>query len=476
MYKPSRELFVNGDPQTYALDMAAIARERPIIIARTLLHLAICISALPPEFDQGRLSQVWSLEAVMENYVATVTSYVTHSDESMCTLPGLETLLLLTIYHINCANLRQSWLIIRRAVNLAQLMGFHRIIMRPTASPPIEAIEDAKVLWRAIVDIETYLGLHLRLPFASEEYPCDEDRSPCNVHRARLNALTRQIAAADGKVSPQSYVQALSLDEKLEGLMKEMSKEFWEVPNVSSTARSPESATVLQILVQQMVHLELKILVHLPFLLRAHTESKYEYSKITAVQASRNVIIRWFALQDASITQVCCRFAELGMYIATVTIVLDILIDMGIKDRVEVQRTRGGDFNMVCRVIGAMEKLAKGSPREKIAARTAVVIRKLMCALDPSRRTVQSARLTIPYFGTIAISYQKPPIRPPFQFESDSGRKLNNSTTGSHEPVFSFVSNDLWPSPEGCWDGDLDFDIILFDGLEDKDTEGNWVF
>jgi hypothetical protein len=25
-------------------------------------------------------------------------------------------------------------------------------------------------------------------------------------------------------------------------------------------------------------------------------------------------------------------------------------------------------------------------------------------------------------------------------------------------------------------DCDLDWDIVLFDGLEDKDTEGNWVF
>lgn len=479
MYKPNKDLFVNRDPQSYALDMEAVSGEHLIIIARTLLHLAVCITALPPEFDTKRLSHIWSLEAAVQNYVLTVTSLVTYSDEMLCTLPGLETLLLLAMYHFNSANLRQAWLIIRRCMNLAQLMGFHSIITKPSISPPVEAIENAKILWRGIVDAETYLGLHLRLPFASDEYPSDDEGlDHGQVHRAKLTALSRQISALDRTVTPQSYVQALALDEKLESLMKLLSKEFWDVPNIPSTARSPESSAVLERLVGQIWHFELKILVHLPFLLRAPNESRYEYSKITALQASRNVILRWFALRNASITQACCRFAELGVFIATVTIGLDILIEMGTKEKSEVQRTRGSDFAMVCRVIGEMEKLAKASPREKIAARTAEVIKKILCSLDPSKRTAQSARLTIPYFGTIEIAYHKPPTRPAYDLDSDTGRKLNATTTSQHSPVFSFVSNQLWPATGNmtCGGSDLDFDIIMFDGLQDQDTEGNWVF
>lgn len=477
MYKPNKDLFVHGDPLSYALDMAAVGRERSIIIARTLLHLAVCIRSLPPEFDTRRLSHARSLDETMETYVSSVNSFISTSDEVLCTLPGLETLLLLTIYHVKDSSLRMSWLVIRRAVNLAQLMGLHRIMKKSTSTcQSIEAIDNAKVLWRAIVDVETYLGLHLRLPFSSEVYPCDSSGDSFSNYRAKVAILSRQIAELDGNITPQTYVHALNLDEKLETLMKQMPQDFWEVPNVPSTARTPESAAVLERLVQQIWHLELKIFVHLPFLLRAHQESKYEYSKITGLQASRNVIMRWFALRNASITQACCRFAELGVFFATLTIGLNILIEMGTKEKSEVQRTRGSDFAIVCRVIGEMEKLAKGSPREKIAARSASVIKKVLCSLDPSQRTAQSAKLRIPYFGTIEIAYHKPPLRPPFDLDSDSGRKLNEPIASSHSPVFSFVSNDLWPSTERSECGDLDFDIILFDGLEDRDTEGNWVF
>ncbi|ORY04136.1 hypothetical protein BCR34DRAFT_591337 [Clohesyomyces aquaticus] len=458
LYRPAKNLFVNQDP---------LSSYPP---SSCDLH-----PHAPPTFETTRLSNIWSLDAAMENYVATVTSLITSSDEQMSTLPGLETLQLLAAYHLNSGNLRQSWLVIRRAMNLAHLMGFHRIITQPDPNSPAETIEAAKFTWRTFVDADRYLGLHLRLPFASEEYPCPGNAHPALMHRCKLASISQSISELDREVTSQTYVQALALDEKLEGYMKDMSKDFWDVPNVPSTARSPESAEVIERLIVQIWHFELKIFVHLPFLLRAPQETRYEYSKITALQASRNVILRWFALRNSGITQACCRVAELGVFIATVTMTLNILTEMATKSKIEVQKTRGGDFAMVCRVIGELEKLAKSSTREKIASHSATVIKRLLSSLDPSRRTLGKARLTIPYFGSIDIGFHTPPVRPPFDLDSDAGKKLNSNATGSHLPVFSFVSNALWPSTDRGGEG-LDFDIILFDGLEDRDTDGNWVF
>lgn len=476
IYKATREMYVNHDVQSYALDMAAIGRERSIIVARTLLHLAICINSLPPEFDNSRLANMWSLDATMQNYVTTVTTLITSSDELMLTLHGLETLMLLALFHMNSANLRQSWLIVRRALNLAHLMGFHRIITQADLKPPIPAVSNAKMIWRGFVDLDRYLGLHLRLPFAADDYPLPPDADLHLAHKSRINTLARQIAELDRDISPQGYASALALDEKLESVMKELPKEFWEVPNIPSTARSPECYAVLERLMVQMWHFELKVFIHLPYLLRAHRDGRYEYSKVTALQASRNMLMRWFALRNASITQACCRFAEIGVFIAAVTLTLDIVIELGTKEKCEVQKTKGTDFAMICRLIGEMEKLAKASPREKIAARSAVVLKKMLSSLDPSRQPAGKARLTIPFFGVVEFDYKKPPVRPNFDIDSETGKMMNATATGQHLPVFSFVSNALWPPLESGHDCDLDWDIVLFDGLEDRDTEGNWVF
>ncbi|KAF3050356.1 hypothetical protein E8E11_008114 [Didymella keratinophila] len=474
VYSASKDIYVNRDEQSYALDMSAVAQQPSIIVARTLLHLAICINALPPEFDDTRLRDIWSLDATMSNYVTTVNSLVTNADEHMLTLHGLECLMLLAVQHMNSANLRQAWLVIRRAMNLAHLMGFHRIVIQADLDPPIPAITNAKSLWRHFVDVDRYLGLHLRLPFGADDVPVPFNAEPQVIHRSRINALSKEIAALDHNITPQTYARALSLDEKLERNMREMPPDFWDVPNIPSTARSPESFAVLERLMVQMWHFEMKIFVHLPYLLRAPLEPRYEFSKVTALQASRNVLMRWFALRNASITQACCRFGEIGVFIAAVTLTLDIVVELAVKEKAEVQKSKGTDFAMICRLIGEMEKLARASTREKIAARSAVVLKKILSSLDPSRQHAGPARLTIPFFGTVVLEYKKLPLRPLFDLDSDTGKKMN--ATGHHLPVFSFVSNALWPQQEDGYERDLDWDMVLFDGLEDKDTEGNWVF
>lgn len=476
VYSASRDIYVNRDEQSYALDMTAVAQERPIIVARTLLHLAICINSLPPDFDQSRLKNMWSLDATTQNYVTTVTCLMTNSDENMLTLHGLECLLLLAVHNMTSANLRQAWLVVRRAMNLAHLMGFHRIVMQPDLKPQMAAVRNAKTIWRHFVDLDRYLGLHLRLPFGADDVPVSEDADLQIIHRARINTLSKEIAKLERNVTPQSYAKALSLDEKLESNMREMPADFWDVPNIPSTARSPESFTALERLMVQMWHFEMKIFIHLPYLLRAPHESRYEFSKVTALQASRNVLMRWFALRNAGITQACCRFGEIGVFIAAVTLALDIIIELAMKEKSEVQKSKGTDFAMICRLIGEMEKLAKASTREKIAGRSATVLKKMLSSLDPSRQAAGEARLTVPFFGTVVLAYRKLPVRPLFDLDSDTGKKMN--ATGHHLPVFSFASNALWPPMEEGYEGglDLDWDIVLFDGLEDKDTEGNWVF
>lgn len=474
IYTAPKDMYVNQDEQSYALDMAAVARERSIIVARTLLHLAICINALPPEFDESRLANIWSLDATMQNYVSTVNLLVTSSDENMLTMHGLECLLLLAVFHMNSANLRQGWLIVRRAMNLAHLMGFHRMVAQPDLDPPVSAITNAKSLWRHFVDLDHYLGLHLRLPFGANDVTVSEDSRLEVIHRARINELSKAIADLDRDITPQSYAKALALDEKLELNMRQMPADFWDVPNIPPTARSPESYAALERLMVQMWHFEMKIFIHLPYLLRAPHESRYDFSKVTALQASRSVLMRWFALRNASITQACCRFGEIGVFIAAVTLTLDIVIELAMKEKSEVQRTKGTDFAMICRLIGEMEKLGKASTREKIAARSAVVLKKMLSSLDPNKQPAGKARLTIPFFGTVELEYKKLPVRPMFDLDSDTGRKMN--VKGHHLPVFSFVKNALWPPMEEGYDRDLDWDMVLFDGLEDRDMEGNWVF
>ena len=100
-------------------------------------------------------------------------------------------------------------------------MGFQRIITQPDLQPPVPAVSSAKAIWRNFVDLDRYLGLHLRLPFGADDYPLPEDANLHIIHRSKINALSQQIANLDHEVSPQAYATALVMDEKLESLMRE---------------------------------------------------------------------------------------------------------------------------------------------------------------------------------------------------------------------------------------------------------------
>jgi len=447
IYQAPLDMYVNRDRQSYALDMAVVAQARPVLVARTLLHLAICMNGLPPDFDVSRLSGVWSSEATMREYVTTVMTLVTGSDQQMMTLHGLETLFLLGIYHTNEASLRQAWLTVRRGLSLAYLMGIHRIITQEDMSPPSPARLRAKGIWRNFVDLDQYLGIHLRLPFGADDYPVPDNADAYLVHRSRINKLSRQIAELGPTASPQGYATALALDEALEQAMKEMPRAFWEVPDVTATARSPESHALLQRLLAHMWHFELKIFLHVPYLLQAGQQSRYEYSRVTALQASRSLVMRWFALRRANMTQACCRLGEVGVYVAGVTLLLDILVAVaGCGSTGAVQREKGSDFAMVRRLVGEMEALARLSAREKMAGRSAAVLRKMAAVLEPERLGghEDGMRLALPFFGTLHIEHGKRPAG------------------------FSFLQDSLWPKALLGDEGDEDWGVVVFDGLEDR--------
>lgn len=455
--KASLDMYINRDGQSYALDMAAVAQAQPMVVANTLIYLAICMSNLPPEFETSQLSGVWSLEATMQVYVKTVMTLVMGSDQHMMTLHGLEALLLLGIYHMSQASLRQAWLLIRRGLSLAHVMGIHRIITEDV-SPSNPACPRAKAIWWSLVDLDQYLGLHLRLPFGADAYPVPDDADAYLVHRSRINKLSRQIAELTHTASPQEYGSVLALDEALERAMKEMHREFWEVPDLSTMTQSPECHAVLHRLMAHLWHFGLKIFLHVPYLLQAGEQSRYEYSRVTALQASRSVVMRWFALRRANMTQAFFRLGELGVYMAGVTLMLDILIAFAeCKSTGEVKREKEGDFALVGRLIGEMEALAQRSRREKMAERIAAVLRKMAAVLDRKRRGGDKIWLVMPFFGTVHVEYNK------------------------NQDGFSIVQNLRRPKVLLGEEGEGaeqkgDWDHVVFDGLEDRDVLGNWVF
>lgn len=129
-------------------DLREISKGSPTTIARTLMHLASCIQQLDPTFDSTQLKLYPSAESRMERYIGAVQALVTSDEELVTSMEGLECLILLCSFHSNAGNPRRAWLNLRKAMNIAQLMGLHLTTC---------AIHGGREMWTTIVQADRYL-------------------------------------------------------------------------------------------------------------------------------------------------------------------------------------------------------------------------------------------------------------------------------------------------------------------------------
>jgi hypothetical protein len=132
-------------------DVLAVSVSHPMIIARLLLCIALSIQELPPNFDSQRFQTKVPLREMMEKIITFVTAAVTSDDELTGSIEGIECLILQTVYQINAGNLRRSWLLFRRAISVAQLMGLHRVSLKTSQDMPDSKETRRYDLWYQIM-------------------------------------------------------------------------------------------------------------------------------------------------------------------------------------------------------------------------------------------------------------------------------------------------------------------------------------
>jgi hypothetical protein len=88
---------------------------------------------------------------MMEKIITFVTAAVTSDNELIGSIEGIECLILQTVYQINAGNLRRPWLIFRRAISVAQLMGLHRASLKTSQDMPDSKEARRYSLWYQIM-------------------------------------------------------------------------------------------------------------------------------------------------------------------------------------------------------------------------------------------------------------------------------------------------------------------------------------
>ncbi|KAI1264695.1 hypothetical protein F5Y18DRAFT_77032 [Xylariaceae sp. FL1019] len=308
----------------------------PVLIARFMLILATFLQYLSPQkFDS--LKDLSEPPRVMMRRLADIAiSHTTVHEELLDSVEALECIIIEATFQANIGNLRRAWLAFRRAVNMAQLMGFHRKVssQRLKMLDPSTAGVNTQVIWFRITYIDRFLCLMLGLPPASSDYGIASDSALANetplgrLARVHCSLATKILERNEASPSQNDFDTTQDIDSQLQRAANSLPGKWWSVPNL---AAAPEDSRYLETLrlMEQLYHYDLLNQLYLPYMLpfssRAMTveeHRRYLHAKHTCIYSSREVLSRFIIFRSYNRVAFCCRSIDFFGLMSAMTLLL----------------------------------------------------------------------------------------------------------------------------------------------------------
>ncbi|OTB16582.1 hypothetical protein K445DRAFT_316856 [Daldinia sp. EC12] len=424
--------FLNGRNETTeppsAISEVPPPSSHPALLAKRLMQLTLCMQRMPIRNFPKNLISKEPIRAQMARFVNLISDLVTSQDDLVGSCEGLTALTLMSLYHANAGNLRKSWLTLRRAIAVTQLMGADRwpndkrLKSVDPKSDPATRLRGS-TLWYRINFNDRFLSLLLGLPAASEDNSfatperMDGDiptHKLSKLHTVISGAIIKRNANSNGKgaaAADASFGITHDIDRSLEAAAKSMSPDWWLPvdPPDTATASAQELLDAHMHVMMQMNHNHLLILIHLPYFIRDPKERRWDYSKTTCLQASRKVLEAYLVFRHLTDAAGACRHTDYGALTASMTLLLGYL-DPKLRSRdPETSRRREADRKLALAIRDVMHEIAERED-DKMSRETSDIITRLLPLMDIDLMAKSPdsfnapVRLEIPYLGTININ------------------------------------------------------------------------
>ena len=410
----------------------------PVILARYMLIFAITLQRPCKEKFLG-LSEPQSV--LIRRLTTAAASWVTTKEEMHGTVESLICIILEGVFEMNCGNLRRAWVVYRRAMTVAQLMGLHRSPMPQLKRIDPELDANPEFMWFRIVYIDRYLSLLLGLPQGTSDKSMGamsvlRHEPPLGKFERLLTVIASRILERNESAFATSEITTTqSIDCELLTVSKSMPASFWRPANFHYlTPGSPETLLEMVRLSAQVYYYGLLIQLHLPYVMRVGDNTQHEYSKITCFNASREIIMRFIAHRSFNPMSSCSRPVDFFALLAAMTLLLAHIDAHHHREATNfLAHQRLSDRAMLDQALERMDVISNVN-KDVLTKKSAILIRRLLDieadAAEGGSYTARSVkgdddmqegnkegeelRLHIPYLGVIKIARQGSISREPW--------------------------------------------------------------
>ncbi|BCS28745.1 uncharacterized protein APUU_70315S [Aspergillus puulaauensis] len=407
----------------------------PVLVARSLMLLGTFLQGVVPSVIQklGPLGD--SYREIMATCVDRAIRLVNTNDELTGFVEALQCILLEVMYQNYTGHLHRAWMAVRRATATAQVMGIHQGRNSPYLKflePATRAAFDPDYVCFRLIQMDRYLSLMLGLPQTPVEgrFAIPKDVSAFGP----MACLERIYCEVSGRIPQRTAAdindisQTRETDKLLQDAAAQMPPQWWLIPPFTNEADIVSDTIRLMI---QFTHHHLLARLHMPYLLRCSPENNniYDYSRITAVNASRELLSRYVVFRTVNPAHFYCRGCDFLAFVATTVMCLAHISFR--SHRVGhssvfnfLMHSRPMDRGMMERTSEIIESMARESTSDAIAPKLTHIIRHLLdvesnaangaiyCTSSSRGEGEISGRLSdealhihIPYFGTINFEH-----------------------------------------------------------------------
>lgn len=303
----------------------------PVMIARHMLLLATFLQHLHPDLHKMIKGLSESPQAMSERLTNLAVSLVTINDELLGSIEGLECVMIESVYQANIGNIRRSWVSGRRAMSIAQLMGLNR----PNSQPQYKVLDPKTKyhpyhMWFRIVFLDRYLSLLLGVSQGclDRSMTCgamfENDTPIGRLERMHCVIASRILERNESHPSSHDFALTRTVDLELQRAARSLPSKWWLTPNLKVDPSNSQSVFWnTRRLFAQVLHYNLLNQLHLPYMLCSlSAERTYEYSRITCVNASREMLSRFILLRSFNGMACSCRTVDFLALMAAMTLLL----------------------------------------------------------------------------------------------------------------------------------------------------------
>ncbi|KAI0179007.1 hypothetical protein GGR52DRAFT_579065 [Hypoxylon sp. FL1284] len=420
----------------------------PALIARKLLLLASLMQGIPTSSASRLVDMSSDYRVVMSRIFSTATRLVTSNDELTNSLEGIICIMIESMYLNNAGNLRRAWLANRKAMATAQMLGLHAGISSPRMDLEKETRDriDPNYMWFRLVVTDRYLSLMLGLPQGSLETAFTNLETPDSCVAVERLERTESVAASLILQRNSAERTDLAATHRIDKMLQEaaalMPPQWWLMTPEQSTTIAGSDAKAFEESIRLANHFaynHLLVQLHLPYMMQPSSiEPSYDYSKMTAANASRTIIAQYVSFRNSLSATAYCRGIDFIAFIASTTLCI-AHIEACRQQRANVgkcvtvlqslQHQRPSDRGLLERTLEAMEVMAQNHD-DVVAQKVSSILRPLLAIEDNSfsgaryhMRTSSEAdspesrslgdtteafhalHVQIPYFGTVQIEH-----------------------------------------------------------------------